>query len=303
MALVDLHMHSNQSDGAYAPAEVIRLAADAGLSVVALTDHDTTAGLIEALAAARAVQASRDRQETQEDLPPAFTLIPGIEITTEHAHEQHILGYLIDHEDAGLKRFTARLMDMRRERADNILTYLKKKNVSLRYDQMQRLTAGPYIGRPQIAAAMVAAGYVSSIREAFSRYLSGEEFRRIPRPKPTAEEAISAINAAGGAAVLAHPDSLRLVGDALVQSIRGLKEQGLAGLECHYGIYTRGQTETYVAIAERLGLIVTGGSDFHGPHIKPGVLIGTGKDGMLDFDDIDIADRLIRAVGLIGAAD
>jgi len=230
-------------------------------------------------------------QVAQEDGFPVFTLIPGIEMTTEHAHEQHILGYLIDCEDADLKRFIARLMEMRRERADNILAYLKKRGVPLRYEQTERLTASYYIGRPQIAAAMVAAGYVSNIREAFGRYLSGEEFRRIPRPKPTAAEAISAIKAAGGVAVLAHPDSLRLDDDALSESIGELKEQGLAGIECHYGVYSREQTEAYSAIAARHGLIVTGGSDFHGSRVKPDVLIGTGKDGMLDFDDLDIVRR------------
>jgi predicted metal-dependent phosphoesterase TrpH len=130
--------------------------------------------------------------------------------------------------------------------------------------------------------------------EAFRLHLSGKEFRKIPRPKPTAEEAISAIKAARGAAVLAHPDSLRLDYDALSESIGELKAQGLAGIECHYGVYSREQTEAYVTIAARHGLIVTGGSDFHGPHVKPGVLIGTGKDDMLDFDDIDIVDRFTR---------
>jgi histidinol phosphatase-like PHP family hydrolase len=147
MALVDLHLHSNKSDGEYAPAEVVRRAADAGLRVVALTDHDTAAGLAEALFAAREVQGLRFRETAlpralstaqgvqasfgkrggQEDISPSFTFIPGIEITTEHAHEQHILGYLINYEDAGLKAFIARLMSMRRERADNILSFLKKK--------------------------------------------------------------------------------------------------------------------------------------------------------------------------------
>ncbi|MDR3225594.1 MAG: PHP domain-containing protein [Clostridiales Family XIII bacterium] len=345
MALVDLHLHSNNSDGEYTPEKVVRLAAGAGVRVIALTDHDTTAGLAEASVAAqdiqaswaggvpasaaaqdvqaswagRGVQASAAAQDiqaswagqgvpasatvqdvpasqaepaTSEGRPPGFTFIPGIEMTTEHAREQHILGYKINYEDAGLKAFIARLMDMRRARADNILSYLKKRGVPLQYEQTQRLTTSNYIGRPQIAAAMVAAGYAGNIREAFERYLSGEEFRKIPRPKPSAEEAISAIKAAGGAAVLAHPDSLRLDDAELAKSAAELKAQGLAGIECHYGVYTREQTEAYTAIAARLRLVVTGGSDFHGPHVKPGVMIGTGKGGMLDFNDMDIAGKL-----------
>jgi predicted metal-dependent phosphoesterase TrpH len=262
------------------------LAVAAGLRVMALTDHDTTAGLAEASEAAKTVAISGDAGDR-------FTFIPGIELTTTDAHEQHILGYFIDYEDGVLKDFLARLMDMRRARAENILEYLKKKDVPLSYEQTARLTESHYIGRPQIAAAMVEAGYVGTIKEAFQKYFSGEAYKRIPRPKPSAGEAIAAIKAADGTAVLAHPHSLQLSDTELAERIRNLKAQGLAGLECHYGVYTREQTKTYIALAESMDLVITGGSDFHGPKVKPGVQIATGKDNMLDYNDTGIVSRLV----------
>ncbi|MDR2162942.1 MAG: PHP domain-containing protein [Clostridiales Family XIII bacterium] len=287
MALVDLHLHSNMSDGEYSPAAVVSLAAGAGLRVIALTDHDTTDGIDEALSAASTLNAG-----TTPHTDDAFVCLPGIEITTAHEREQHILGYLIDRESASFKEFVKRLIILRRERADNILDYLNKMGVRLSYQHVEQLSGNAYIGRPQIAAAMVDVGKAASIRAAFQGYLTGHEFHKISRPKPSAEESIDQIRASGGVAVLAHPDSLGLCDMELAAHLRTLKEQGLRGIECHYGSYTRARTERYISIADSLGLLVTGGSDFHGPHVKPGVLIATGVDGMLDFDDISIVDRL-----------
>jgi predicted metal-dependent phosphoesterase TrpH len=263
------------------------MAAGAGLCVMALTDHDTTDGIAEALAAADAVNDARTGAP--------FVCLPGIEITTEHAREQHIIGYLIDHESPAFGDFAKRLVALRRERAGNVLDYLKGRGIRLSYGRVERLAKNGYIGRPQIAAALVKAGHAASRREAFSRYLTGAEFRKVPRPKPSVEESIARIRAAGGTAVLAHPDSLGLDDAALAACLRTLKEQGLRGLECHYGSYARDRTERYVAIAESLGLVVTGGSDFHGPRVKPGVLIATGVNGMLDFNDLSVTARLRTA--------
>ncbi|MDR0519983.1 MAG: PHP domain-containing protein [Clostridiales Family XIII bacterium] len=278
MAIVDLHLHSDKSDGELAPAALVGLAAGAGLRVMALTDHDTTAGLDAAVSAAESL----------------LVCIPGIEITTRHAHEQHILGYNIDYKSERFSDFMARLMKMRRERAENILEYLRKNGVGLSYERTESLVQSRYIGRPQIARAMVAEGYVASIGEAFRSYLSGSSFRKVPRPKPTAEEAIAEIMAAGGVAVLAHPYTLHLDGAELERAVRSLKEQGLGGLECHYGEYSKDWTAELTAIAEGLGLIVTGGSDFHGQSVKPEVEIATGRSGMLDFNDLGVAGKLAR---------
>jgi predicted metal-dependent phosphoesterase TrpH len=277
----DLHLHSNKSDGEYPPRELVRLVHEAGVGVMALTDHDSAGGLAEADAAAAEYGD--------------MVFIPGIETTTLHAHEQHILGYYIDYEGENLRAFSERLIAMRRTRAENILEYLRGRDVILGKEREDALMNAAYIGRPQIAAAIVDAGYAEDPSDAFARYLSGPEFRKLPRPKPTAEESIASIRACGGAAVLAHPASLRL-GDAELEKHAGdLKSMGLAGMECHYGEYDAAQTQRYIAIADSLGLIVTGGSDFHGPHVKAGMEIGTGRDGRLNFHDAEVAERLRAA--------
>ncbi|MDR1291859.1 MAG: PHP domain-containing protein [Clostridiales Family XIII bacterium] len=296
MALIDLHIHSDKSDGEYSPGDVVRLAADAGLRVMALTDHDTTGGIDEALeAASRISGAARDGAAGE---AAAFRCIPGIEITTAHAREQHILGYLIQYGKPSFRDFTKRLSSLRRERAYNILEYLNKRGVPLSYEQVRRSSAGganDYIGRPQIAREMMRRGYAASVKEVFDEYFTGEGFRAVPRPKPSAEESIGEIRAAGGVAVLAHPYSTGLRGPELAARLKALKAQGLEGVECHYGVYARADTRDCVRMADSLGLIVTGGSDFHGPHIKPGVRIATGRDGMLDFDDRSAVERLEAA--------
>ncbi|MDR1042306.1 MAG: PHP domain-containing protein [Clostridiales Family XIII bacterium] len=292
MALIDLHLHSNKSDGEYPPGQVVRLAYDAGLLVMALTDHDTTDGIDEALAAASEV--SEENRGGADGAVAGFKCLPGIEITTAHAREQHILGYLIHYDKPSFRSFTKRLLAMRRERAYNILEYLNKNGIPISYEQIRRSSASEddYIGRPQIASEMIRRGYAGSVSEVFRTYFTGEEFRAVPRPKPSAEESISEIRAAGGVAVLAHPYSIGLRGPAFAAHLKTLKGQGLEGIECHYGIYTPEETRDCARLADSLGLIVTGGSDFHGPHIKPGVHIATGKDGMLDFDDMSSVERI-----------
>jgi predicted metal-dependent phosphoesterase TrpH len=225
--------------------------------------------------------------------------LPGIEISTACVREQHILGYLIDHESGPFRDFVKRLMALRHERENNILEYLSGKGVRISYEQVRKLSGSDYVGRPHIAYAMVRMGKALSLQEAFREYLTGDEFHKVPRPKPSAEESIASIRAAGGVAVLAHPATLMLDGTELETRLKTLKEQGLRGIECHYGTYGPDRTRDYLRLAGKLGLIVTGGSDFHGPRVKPGVLIATGKDGMLDYDDMSVADRLKAGAGPI----
>jgi predicted metal-dependent phosphoesterase TrpH len=293
MALIDLHLHSNRSDGECSPGELVRLAADAGLRVMALTDHDTTDGIDEALDAASDI--SGIDQEEVAGASAGFKCLPGIEITTAHAREQHILGYLIQYNKPSFKDFMKRLLTMRRERACNILEYLKKRGVLISYEQVRRSSASDYIGRPQIAREMIRLGYAGSIGEAFRTYFTGDEFRAVPRPKPSAEESIGEIRAAGGVAALAHPYSIGLRGPEFAAHLKTLKEQGLEGMECYYGTYDTEATKACVRWANSLGFIATGGSDFHGPHTKPGVCIATGMNGMFDFDDMTAVERIEAA--------
>jgi predicted metal-dependent phosphoesterase TrpH len=277
MALVDLHLHTNKSDGEHSPSKVMSLAAEAGLHIVAVTDHDTVSGVDEA------VKAAESR---------GIKCLPGIEISTRSDQEQHILGYMIDTGDPGLKKMSAYFMDLRDERAAQIIRYLSEHGIHLTLNAIEKHTTGEYVGRPHIAAAIVEAGYASSVKEAFTLYLTQGDFLKLNRPKPTAEESIAAIRDAGGIAVLAHPHSLRLSGRALDDAVGVLADMGIGGIECFYGTYGTQQSAEYLKLASRYGLIPTGGSDYHGEHIKPHILIGTGADHLLDYNDEDIANKL-----------
>jgi predicted metal-dependent phosphoesterase TrpH len=277
MSLVDLHLHTNKSDGEHAPAEVMRIAADAGLRIVAITDHDTVAGVSEA-------------EEAAETL--GIECLPGIEISTRSDHEQHILGYLIDTDSPRLKKMCDYFMELRDERAAQIIAYLHDHGVHLTAADIARHAPGAYVGRPHIAAAMVDAAYVTSVKEAFVQYLSQGDFLNLDRPKPSAEESIEAIRDAGGVAVLAHPHSLRLTGKELDKAIGELVEIGLGGIECFYGTYGMDQSAEYLKRAAKYGLAATGGSDYHGEHVKPDIRIGTGQDYLLDYNDMSIVEKL-----------
>ncbi|MDR2487316.1 MAG: PHP domain-containing protein [Clostridiales Family XIII bacterium] len=277
MSTVDLHLHTNRSDGQHPPAEVMRRAAAAGLRLVAVTDHDTTDGVHEAQQAAARL---------------GIRCLPGIEISTKHAREQHILGYLIDIGHPKLVRMCAYFMALRKERCQHTLEYLAARGIVLTEGQIAEQATGGYIGRPQIAAAMVAAGHVPSIRDAFRYYLTGGDYRKVKRPKPTARESIDAIRSAGGIAVLAHPHSLRLSGKAFDDAVATLAHMGLGGLECHYADYGPELVAEYTRVAERYGLVVTGGSDYHGERVKPEVCIGTGTDSLFRFGDLDVEGKL-----------
>jgi predicted metal-dependent phosphoesterase TrpH len=235
------------------------MAADAGVKVVSLTDHDTVAGQTEARAAATGF---------------GMRYIPGIEISTRSRAEQHILGYGIDVESERLSELCGDFIRLREERAARTLAFLKDRGIDLTMEEIRSCVHGAYIGRPHIAEALVRRGVVRTRKEAFDRYLATAAFQKIERPKPTAEAGIRAIKDAGGKAVLAHPHSLNLPPEGLERALRDLASIGLDGMECYYTGYAQERIDEYTAIARRLGLLITGGSDFHGPQVKPGTVIG-----------------------------
>jgi predicted metal-dependent phosphoesterase TrpH len=202
---------------------------------------------------------------------------------------------MVDVESPKLKKMCDEFMRMRQERMDNILSYLRLRDVRISREDVFRQAAGEYVGRPHIAAAMVQAGYVHSIKEAFLLHLTGEDFKKVQRPKPTAKEGIDTILSSGGTAVLAHPHSLKLGDDDLDIAVSKLKAMGLQGMECFYGTYDGKQSERYLRIAEKHGLVATGGSDFHGHSVKPNIEIGSGENNLFCFNDMDIIQKLQNA--------
>lgn len=267
--MLDLHTHSTASDGQYTPTELVQLAAKTGITVLSLTDHDTTAGLAEA---ARAAEHCGIR------------LIPGIELDTKYPGIRgnfHMLGYGIDPAHPALAAQCAGFAEQRVQRANRIFDYLESYGIRLDREKVFDYAGPGVIARPHFARVMLESGYVSSIQEAFDRYLDTPEFQTIDRPKPHPGEAIRTIRQAGGIPVLAHPYQLKLGEHTLPGLLEELKNDGLGGLECYYSTHTAQQTEELIALANQYGLYITGGSDFHGEKIKPQIALGTGIDHTL----------------------
>ncbi len=277
--MIDLHTHSTASDGQYTPSALIGLAAEKGLSAIALTDHDTVDGIAQA----------RDEARRR-----GIIFVPGIEISVRggpSVRELHILGYHIDTESDALLAMCQRLKRERIVREERIFEFLSQNGVNITRESVDKQSRGGIVARPHFARAMVEAGVVSTVREAFDRYLATPAFDKIERPKPSAEEGIRCILDAGGVAVLAHPIQTKLDTVRLGELLGELKEMGLSGLECHYSTHTAQQTQEYLALAERFALTVTGGSDFHGELVKPEIELGRGINGSLCLDDAQILHR------------
>ncbi|WP_068785086.1 PHP domain-containing protein [Paenibacillus phocaensis] len=253
----DLHSHTQASDGMNQPAENVRLAKEKGLTGLAITDHDTVAGIAEALLAGKEL---------------GVDVVPGIEISTRAGGKDiHVLGYFLNTEDEQLLERLARLRSVRDERNGLILAKLQQLGLSITLEEVKDGLARPLrpdesLGRPHIADALVRKGYATDMRDAFDRYLAEGKpgYASLPRIAP--EEAIAWIREAGGAPVLAHPG---LYGDD--ELVRSILERGKPdGIEVYHSDHGPEEELRYTAMAEQYELIVTGGSDYHG--VRQGVV-------------------------------
>ncbi|HOE26571.1 MAG: PHP domain-containing protein [Candidatus Aureabacteria bacterium] len=252
---IDLHVHTNASDGLFAPAEVVRKAREAGLSALGIADHDTVNGVEEALQA-----AGEERIE----------VVPAVEINAYHgAFEYHILGYFLDHRDERLGRALAELREARIVRMRRIVEKLGALGMEVDPEEIFAAAGGGSVGRPHIARVMLQRRYVSSMREAFDRFIGEGKPAYAPRSKLAPGEAIALIREASGVAVLAHPGLWG--GDELIPQ---LAAWGIAGIEVYTPDHTGAQRERYRGFARDLGLIQTGGSDYHGWKDNSGNTLG-----------------------------
>jgi len=247
---IDLHTHSTASDGTQSPAEVVGSASEAGLDVVALTDHDTTSGWEDAEASA---------------MHHGIALVRGVEVSCQHEGISiHLLGYLQDPAAPGLLAELDRSRESRRTRAQRIVERLSA-DVPLRWDDvLARIEPGATIGRPHIADAMVVKGIVPTRKDAFDTYLNNGSPYYVSHYAPDPVRAVRLVGEAGGVAVMAHPfASLRgeVVADAVIEA---MAEAGMAGLEVHHPEHTGAQVRHGTDMAASLGLFVTGSSDYHG---------------------------------------
>ncbi len=265
MRPIDLHAHTWYSDGTHSPTELVALAAEAGLAALAVTDHDTTEGLAEARRAGVA---------------HGLEVLSGCEISTAvPASVVHILAYAFDEQDAPFQALLARVRADRDRRNEAIRARLDALGVPVSDAEVRREAVGRVVARPHFAAAMVRKGYVEHGREAFDRFLrdGGPAWVRVSMPDP--EEAIRATVAAGGVAVLAHPRQMGLETErAYREVVARLAAAGLGGVEADHPSHDANWRQRFRALADELGLVATGGSDFHGrakPHVRLGVGDGT----------------------------
>jgi 3',5'-nucleoside bisphosphate phosphatase len=268
--MIDLHTHSTASDGTLSPGDLVAAAEAAGLTAVALTDHDTVDGIAEARAAA---------------VGRSVELVPGVEISAMmDKGALHIVGLFIDPEDPGLREVLELAKSYRRARDRRIVERLETLGMPVTLGEVAAAAKGGVAGRPHFASVMVAKGYVKSLRVAFRNYLKKGQAAYVPKQRIERRRAVEVIRAAGGVPVLAHPDQTGLLGDQLEALIEELWGFGLAGIETQCSGYTPAETRAYARLAETYHLVQSGGSDFHGA-IKPGLALGRGPGGLRVPDD------------------
>jgi hypothetical protein len=247
MARGDFHLHSTASDGVQSPTWVMETAAANGVQVLSLTDHDTTAGIADAQAAAARL---------------GLRLIPGLELSVDMDHtDVHLLGYGIDVHSSRLQEYLTWLRESRVGRARKIVDALGGLGAPVTLQRVFAIAGEASVGRPHVARALVEAGHVASVQEAFDRFLGNGGPADIPRAKMSPQQAIDEVHAAGGVAVVAHP---LFIGDTMVSIVEQLSEWGLDGIETFYKHYTPREIGEHAGLGRRLGLALSGGSDFHG---------------------------------------
>ena len=260
----DLHIHTNFSDGAYTPEKVVDTAIEAGLEVIALTDHDNV--LSHARAFEYVEKLKKDPQKKD------IVIVPGVEINTIYKkYEIHILGFFMNTQDSEFKKLIEYQQNARITQAKEIIHLLgKRAGIKVDFDSLKSLVAeGGSIGRPHIAKAITMARGTASVLEAYSKYIHDESGVFVQRKTVTPHDAVEIIYHAGGVPVIAHPYDI----DKAEEIIEELMQYGLRGIEAYHRKHSPAMVEYYFTLAEKLGLIVTGGSDFHAPNPMNGNII------------------------------
>lgn len=272
MSRVDLHLHTTASDGRYSPEEVVRRAAERGLRVISIADHDSVDGIAPALAAARRY--------------PGLTVIPGVEVSTDVPRgEVHVLGYFIGYTSEELKAALAHFRDSREGRAKGMIDRLAALGVNIEWRRVKELAGDGAVGRPHVARAMLEKGYIESIKEAFDKYIAREGPAYVEREKMTPSEAVRLVARSNGLPVMAHPFTVPDT-EAMIAE---LKAAGLAGIEVYYKDYSPEGRARLLELADKYRLITTGGTDYHGLDDEAEVMMGEAEvpgevvDGLLEL--------------------
>lgn len=277
--VADLHVHTNISDSTFSPEKVVSLARLEGLSAIAITDHDTCAGI------APAIMFAKDMD---------IEVIPGVELTVElEDNEIHMLGYFIDWQN---KEFTKKLEELcraREERAREILRKLSGQGIDLKYEDLLEL-AGPgmdSVGRLHIANLLYRKGKISCVRDAFTKYIGNDSPAYVKKFKLSPREAADIIKSVGGVSVLAHPKTINTENKSLEDTVKKLVDEGVQGIEVYHSDHNARESNEFKELAEEYGLLITGGSDCHG-FGKKEVLLGKVKV------PYELVEKLRNASGL-----
>ena len=259
MDTIDLHTHSTFSDGTFTPSQLVKYAEEKGLKAFALTDHDTTEGIKEA-----------------KSIETNVEVISGVEISTRYDKKEiHIVGLYVNENDADLNKQLKYYREKRVTRNFEILEKLNSLGVNITIDDVRESCTGDVISRAHIAKALVSKGFVGSYTEAFDRYLGDNKCAYVPRETLNYEESMELITKAGGVPVLAHPLLYKMSDTNLENMMVKLRQKGLKAVEVYYSTHSNSDTQHVMAMANRVGLIYSGGSDFHGA-TKPKIDMGTG---------------------------
>jgi predicted metal-dependent phosphoesterase TrpH len=281
---VDLHIHSSFSDGSLTPAQILEEAVGQGLFAVSITDHDTVEGVL---------------QLPEEKLLDSPHFLAGVEISAQipgpfpQEGTLHLLGYGIDCKNKPLQKALATCQEARRQRNPQIVERLAALGLPISWEEVKALSGFGQTGRPHMAQVLVKNKGVASTEEAFDRYLGKGRPAYVDKFRFPAVQAIGLIRGAGGIAVLAHPFSLNLPPDLLERLVIRFVEMGLGGIEAIYPAHDPLQTQSFATLAEKMGLLVTGGTDFHGAS-KPHIRMGVGKGDF--FVPASIYHNLLRAL-------
>lgn len=264
MKLIDLHTHSNCSDGSMSPTELVYHASTRGLSAIALSDHDTIAGIDEALAAGERY---------------GVEVVPAIEFSVQSATETHVLGFYIDYKSPLIVEALEKINAVRMQRTVNTCNKLRDLGFDVTMDEAFAIAPSGLIGRAHFARILAEKGYTQSVKEGFDKYLANGRPAYDGTQYLTAEDAVNLINSLGGVAFVAHPHLIRLNDEELRSFLLKLKGCGLCGIEGFYNEYTPEMQDYFQSLAVELGLEICGGTDFHAK-MKPHIEIGIGQGNM-----------------------
>ena len=275
MRAIDLHVHSNRSDGVFTPTQLVDYAMEKGLAAFALTDHDTVDGLNEAIGYADRLRRTLPEDEAG-DVPE---VIPGIEFSTEYqGKDVHILGLYIDYNNSHFQKYLEDFVNSRINRNRKMCALLQGAGVDVSYEALLEQFPDAVITRAHYAKFLLDHGYVKDMKEAFDRYIGDHCPYFVPREKVTPEQAVRLILEADGIPVLAHPILYHMSDDRLDTLVSNLKASGLMGIEAVYSTYNASEERQVRTLAAKYDLVISGGSDFHGAN-KPGLdlAVGYGK--------------------------